>query len=390
MKIHFHGAVRTVTGSKTIVEVNNSKILLDCGMVQGKRQESYELNKNLTFDASEIDAMILSHSHIDHSGNIPSLVRSGFKGSIYATKASTELCKIMLQDTAHIQERDIEWVNKIRAKQHLHPFKPIYTIEDVEKTIDMFVGIDYDKKFTVVPGVNVFFRDAGHILGSAGIHLEITENGKLFNLGFSGDIGRPDIPIMNDPNKLRGLDGLIMETTYGDRLHDDFENTSEELASYIRESAKNGGRILIPAFAVGRTQLIIYMLHKLFDSDRIPEIPVYVDSPMAVHATEVFESYLDELDRETHRIFLDGDRDPFRFSRLKYVNSVEESKSLNDLRYPHVIISASGMLEGGRVLHHLRNSIENHRTTILFVGFAAKHTLARKIQEGGEVVKIFG
>lgn len=390
MKIGFYGATRTVTGSQIVIKVNGTSLLLDCGMFQGRRQEAHDINKKLLFDPDSLDAMILSHAHMDHSGNIPMLVKGGFKGSIYATKPTVDLCKIMLKDSAYLQQKDIEWVNKIKAKKSEAPVEPLYTLQDVEASLDSFVGIDYDRVFTIGQGINVTLRDAGHILGSASVLLEIEESKKRRRIGYTGDIGRPGMPIMHDPNQLRDLDILIMETTYGDRLHTSPTDVEEQLCQIIVSTAKAGGKIIIPSFAVGRTQLVIYILHKLFIANRIPEMPIFVDSPMATHATDVFRKYLDTLDRETKRIFLKDNEDPFGFRRLKYVETVEESKRLNGLKYPHIIISASGMAEGGRILHHLRNNIEHHKTLILFVGYAAKHTLARRIMDGEKKVRIFG
>lgn len=390
MKIAFYGASQTVTGAQFLLSVNGTKLLLDCGMFQGRRHETYDKNKNFLFDPTQVNALVLSHAHMDHSGNIPNLVSKGFNKSIYATHASVDLCKIMLKDSAHLQQRDVEWVNKIRTKKNEPLVEPLYTIDEVEKCLDAFVGIEYDRTFTAGPGINVTFRDAGHILGSASILIEIEEHGTIKRFGYTGDIGRPRMPLTNDPNQLRDLDVLIMETTYGNRFHTPFKDVEDQLVKLINAAAKNGGKVIIPAFAVGRTQVIVYILHKLFDENRIPEMPIYVDSPMACHATEVFRSYLANLDRQTERIFLQDNEDPFGFRRLRYVETVEESKSLNYVNYPHIIISASGMAEGGRILHHLRNNIENHRTMILFVGYAAQHTLARKIMDGEKKVRIFG
>ncbi len=390
MKIHFCGAIQTVTGSQFIVSVNGASILLDCGMFQGRRQETYDRNKNFPFDPSSLSSLILSHAHMDHSGNIPNLVNKGFTKSIYATQPTVDLCKIMLKDSAYLQQKDVEWVNKIRTRKGEPPVEPLYTMEEVNASLDRFVGIDYDKMFTIGPGVNATLRDAGHILGSASILLEIEEQGSKKRLGYTGDIGRPNMPIMHDPNQLRDLDILIMECTYGNRLHTPYSDVEDHLARLIIDTAKSGGKVIIPSFAVGRTQLIVYILHKLFNENRIPDMPVFVDSPMARHATEVFRSYVEELDRETERVFLRDNEDPFGFKRLKYVETVEESKSLNRLAYPHIIISASGMAEGGRILHHLRNSVGNHRTLVLFVGYAARDTLARKIMDGEKKIRIFG
>ena len=391
MQIEFIGGARTVTGSQHLLHINGKKILLECGLFQGRRSDTYDKNKNFKFNPAEIDVMILSHAHIDHSGNIPNLVSKGFDGLIYATAATVDLCQIMLRDSAHLQEKDIEWVNKKRAKKGEEPFEPLYILEDVEKAMKQFVGTQYDKTIDLFPGIRFTFQDAGHILGSAGVSIEIEETGnKKIHLGFSGDIGRPDSPVIKSPDVLRDLDVLIMESTYGNRLHSPAEEVEEDFASTIRQVINDGGKVIIPAFAVGRTQTIVYVLHKLFDQNRIPEIPIYVDSPMAVDATAVFRSHPECLDRETSRIFLEEGTDPFGFSRLKYIKKTEESKELNEKSGPMIIISASGMAEGGRILHHLANNIANPKNLILFVGYAAEHTLARRIMDGNEKVNIFG
>lgn len=390
MKIQFIGGARTVTGSQHLLVINGKKILLECGLFQGRRKDTYEKNKNFKFDPASIDALILSHAHIDHSGNIPNLVANGFNGYIYATAATVDLCQIMLRDSAHLQEKDIEWVNKRRKKNKQNPMEPLYTLEDVEAAMDNFIGIQYNKKINLYPGISFTFRDAGHILGSASIHLEIEENGRKINLGFTGDIGRPVMPVIRAPDKLRDLDAIIMESTYGNRLHPPSEDVEEELAEVIRQSTEEGGKIIIPAFSVGRTQLLVYMLHKLFDQNRIPEIPIYVDSPLAVNATNVFRAHPECFDRETYRVFIQNYEDPFGFRRLKYVTSVEESKGLNEKDGAMIIISASGMAEGGRILHHLKNNVGDPKNLVLFVGYAAEHTLARRIMDGAKEVNIFG
>ncbi len=390
MQLQFCGGAQTVTGSQILVSVNGKKILLECGLFQGRRQESYDKNHNFLFDPSSVSSVILSHAHVDHSGNLPNLVKHGFCGSIYATPATIDLCKIMLRDSAYLQQKDLEWVNKIKMRNHQPLMVPLYTIEDVEATMDLFVAIEYDHPFTVAPDVEAVFRDAGHILGSAGVHLEITENGRTYKLGFTGDIGRPNMPITKDPNILRDLDLLIMESTYGNRMHDPYDEVEEELAEAIRSTAAAGGKIIIPSFAVGRTQILVFILHKLFDQNRIPDMPVFVDSPLACDATDVFRKYPEYLDRETKRLFLLDETDPFLFKRLTYIHDVENSKKLNSMAYPHIVISGSGMAEGGRILHHLRNNIEDSKNLIMFVGYAAKETLARKIMDGNHVVKIFG
>jgi metallo-beta-lactamase family protein len=390
MNITFCGGAQTVTGSQHLLTVNGKKILLECGLFQGRRKDTYEINQNFRFDPPDIDVMLLSHAHIDHSGNIPNLVKQGFTGSIFTTAASVDLCNIMLRDSAHIQEKDAEFVSKIHARKNRPPVKPLYTIDEAEDSIRHFVGLQYDKAFEVVPGVRATFRDAGHILGSSGIELDINENGRKFRVGFSGDIGRKQMPIIRDPNLMRELDVLLMETTYGDRLHSKVEDAEEELAILVREVVARGGKIIIPAFAVGRTQLLVYILHKLFNENRIPNIPIFVDSPLACSATEVFRSHPECFDRETYRIFLRNDVDPFGFGRLTYTRETDQYKALNSLQDPHIIISASGMAEAGRILHHLKNNIENPNHLVLFVGYAAPETLARKLMDGEKKVRIFG
>ncbi len=390
MQFGFHGAAQTVTGSMHLLKVNGVTILIDCGLFQGKREETFLKNRNFAIDPTTIDHVVLTHAHIDHSGNIPNLVRKGFKGKIHCTLPTKELCEFMLRDSAYIHEKDVLFVNKIRAKQKKAPFKPIYTMQDVEKSLPLFVDYEYDEMFSLGKGIQVNFRDAGHILGSAGVLFEINENGKQYRVGYSGDIGRTNMPLMYDPNKLRDLDYLVMETTYGSRHHEPYDSVEDELSAIITEVAQNGGKLIIPAFAVGRTQLLVYIIHKLYDNHRIPDIPVFVDSPLGLHATEVFEHHLNQLDRETKRIYVNNNIDPFAYPRLKYINTVEESKNLNRITYPHIIISSSGMAEGGRILHHLRNNVSHKRATLLFVGYAARNTLARKLIDGEEKVKIFG
>ncbi|HUI91716.1 MAG TPA: MBL fold metallo-hydrolase [Chitinivibrionales bacterium] len=390
MKLQFFGGAQTVTGSQYVLTVNGRSLGLECGLFQGRRAESYEKNLNFRFDPKTLDCLILSHAHMDHSGNIPNLVKKGFGGPIYATPPTVDLCRIMLRDSAHLQLKDIEFVNAKKRKQHDTPLEPLYTMQDAEACMDKFRTVPYRRPFSPIPGVTVTFRDAGHILGSAGMTLEIIENGRTLRFGFSGDIGRPNMAVIQDPDVLRDLDVLMMESTYGNRRHDHSIQVEEELAAVIHDTAATGGKIIIPAFAVGRTQQIVYHLHKLFNEDRIPDMPVYVDSPLACDATEIFRQHPECMDRETNRVFLSGHEDPFGFSRLKYIHDTEASKALNGLTYPHIIISSSGMCEGGRILHHLRNNIENPKNLVLFVGYAAKETLARKLMDGNRVVRIFG
>jgi metallo-beta-lactamase family protein len=389
MKIQFIGGARTVTGSQHLLSINGKKILLECGLFQGRRNETYEKNKDFKFDPKEIDALILSHAHIDHSGNIPNLVKSGFDGPIYATPATVDLCEIMLRDSAYLQQRDVEWLNK--KKKNQKSVEALYSVEDVERSLNNFAAVDYNTSTEIFPGIISTFQDAGHILGSASILVEVEEeSGKKIRFGFSGDIGRHETPIIRDPDYLRDLDVLIMESTYGNRLHTHSDEVEEEVARVVREVFDRKGKIIIPAFAVGRTQLLVYVLHKLFDQNRIPEIPIYVDSPLAVNATKVFKDHPECFDRETNRIFLESGDDPFGFGRLKYITTVDQSKELNDIHDPMIIISASGMAEGGRILHHLANNIGNPKNLVLFVGYAAENTLARKIMDGMEKVNILG
>lgn len=394
MKITFHGAARTVTGSQHLLEVNGHRLLLDCGLFQGKRKLAFERNRQTPFDAASIDAVVLSHAHIDHSGNIPSLVKRGFKGDIICTSATRDLCTAMLMDSAHIQERDVEFVNRRRKRQGKNLFEPLYTQEDAVAAMDYFLGMAYNRQREILPGVYLTLLDAGHMLGSTSIVLDIEDKdaGKDIRVVFSGDIGRAEIPIIRDPVPVTdGADVLIMESTYGSRLHDTSEDSEKGLERVINETYKRGGIVLIPAFAVGRTQQIVFALHKLFNRQDIPKIPIFVDSPLASNVTNVFRLHPETYNPEIREFLLhDDDRNPFGFSTLEYTRSVERSKELNFLRGSAVIISASGMMEAGRILHHLRNRIEDPKNTILVVGWQAPDTLGRRILEGAETVRIFG
>ena len=388
MTLQFLGAAQTVTGSMHLVSVNGAQILLDCGLFQGRRAEAYERNRLFPFDASKIDAVVLSHAHIDHAGNLPNLVKSGFQGSIYATAATRDLCQIMLYDSAYLQERDLAYLRK-RQKNGDLPKEPLYTSKDVDQTIDQFVGVPYRRYFDVADGVRVKFFDAGHILGSASVLAEITEGGKKTLLGFTGDLGRKDMPILKDPEHMGDVDLLISESTYGGRVHEPVTEMNRSLLEVIRRTVDRGGKVIIPAFSVGRTQEVVYATFELFNEGKLPAVPVYVDSPLAVNATEVFRLHPECFDEETLR-YLHHDEDPFGFGRLKYIRSVDDSKRLNEKKDPCVIIAASGMCEGGRILHHLANSIEDSRNTVLVVGFMAEHTLGRRLVERHPEVKIFG
>jgi metallo-beta-lactamase family protein len=391
MEIQFLGAAKTVTGSQHLISVNGSRILLECGLFQGKRRQSFERNRNLPFDAASVDVLILSHAHIDHSGNIPNLVRSGFRGTIYCTFATRDLCSAMLRDSAYIQERDVAYVNRKRARKGLPPVEPIYTHDDAIVSLEHFVSVGYDRPVTVAPGVQCTFLDAGHILGAAIVLLEIEEGKKQTRLLFSGDLGRHDMPILRDPVPAPPADVLIIESTYGNRLHKPHEEAEQRLRRLIGEAYDLGGKVVIPAFAVGRTQEIVYSLHRLANANKLPDAPIFVDSPLAVNVTEIFRLHPECYDEEL-REFVSRDRhpDPFGFNRLRYIRNVEDSKALNVMEGPAVIISASGMCEAGRIQHHLKHNITDPRNLILIVSWQAPYTLGRRLVERKKVVKIFG
>jgi metallo-beta-lactamase family protein len=391
MKIRFLGAIRTVTGSMHLLTINGRRILLECGLFQGRRQESYDRNRNLPFDAVLVDVMILSHAHIDHSGNVPSLVKSGFQGSIYSTFATRDLASAMLRDSAHIQEQDVAYVNKKRAKSGLPPVEPIYTRQDAVNSLNAFVGIGYHRTVPVADGVRLTFYDAGHILGSAIVVLDIEEDGRTHRLVFSGDLGRKDRPILRDPEIAPHAETLILESTYGDRHHESVDEAGRELRRVVNDTYQRGGKVIIPAFSVGRTQEIVYALHHLVEERKLPDLPVFVDSPLSTNATEIFRLHPECYDEEVNQFIANGNhRDPFGFHRLRYIRRVEDSKELNFLREPAIIISASGMCEAGRVLHHLKNNVEDPRNTILIVGWQAPYTLGRRLVERQQKVRIFG
>lgn len=394
MKITFHGAVRTVTGSQHLLEVNGKRILLDCGLYQGSRKETYERNQHFPFDAAALDILVLSHAHIDHSGNIPNLVKSGFRGDIICTYATHDLCAIMLRDSAKIQEYDIEYLNKKRARQKLPPLEPIYTMEDAVECLKYFLAFGYERPRQIMPGVTLTFYDAGHILGSAIVALDIEdqESQQDIRLVFSGDLGRPNRPILRDPTFIDEADVLLIESTYGDRLHQDEGDTDKKLERIVNETYQRGGKLIVPAFAIGRTQELVYRLHQLVKQGDIPpNLPVYVDSPLAIDATGIYRLHPEAYDEETAQFMLeDRQSDLFGFAMMQYTRSVEQSKALNFLREPAVIISASGMAEAGRILHHLKNNVEDPRNTILITGWQAAHTLGRRLVERQPTVNILG
>jgi len=389
VKIRFMGAVRTVTGSMHMVKGGGSKILIDCGLFQGHREEYYRKNSHFPFDPAQIDACILSHAHIDHSGNIPNLVKNGFTSRILTTSATRDLCYSMLPDSGHIQEEDIKYLNKIHKRKGLPIKKPLYTREDAEESLQYFDGHPYEQKIIIKDKNSVTFYDAGHVLGSSTPLLEIFDENGPIRIAYAVDLGRKNIPILNDPVTPPKIDYMFLESTYGGRLHDPPLKTKEILAEIIRKTVKRGGKIIIPSFALERTQEIVYYLNELFDEKLAPEIPVFVDSPLAVNLTEVFFKHPECYDEEMYEAFKSG-RDPLGANRIRYIKDVRESKALHDNSNPMIIISAAGMCEAGRILHHLKNNIENPANTILIVGYMAKNTLGRRIAEKMEKVKIFG
>lgn len=394
MKLTFYGAAQTVTGSQHLVEINGKRILLDCGLYQGSRKSSYERNRHLPYDAKLIDALVLSHAHIDHSGNIPNLVKSGFEGDIFCTYATRDLCAAMLMDSGHIQERDAEYMNRKRKKNGDTLIEPIYTQEDAFEALNSFAPMGINRSRPLVNGVKVTLRDVGHILGAACVQLnmENEETGQLEKLVYSGDIGRPGIPILKDPVTPPEADVLIMESTYGGREHDPYPDMEKQLRDVILSTVERGGNVIVPAFAVGRTQHLVYILNKLFHEGEIPDIPIFVDSPLAVNVTDIFRLHPEIYDKEARDYMFNEDPDGnlFGFPMLTYVRHVERSKMLNSLDQPVVIISASGMAVAGRILHHLKHNISDRRSTVLITGFQAAHTLGRRIVERDPVVKIFG
>jgi len=394
MELTFHGAVRTVTGSQHLIKVNGKTILLDCGLYHGSRQDAFERNQNLPFDASQVDAVVLSHAHIDHSGNVPNLIKSGYRGDIVCTYATRDLCAIMLRDSAKIQQYDVEWLNKKRRRKGLEPVEPYYTMIDAVECLKYFIGIGYDRPYQLLPGVTVTLFDAGHILGSAIVALDIEDQEKKrdLRLVFSGDIGRPNRVILRDPTFIDEADVLLIESTYGSREHNPVEETRDKIERIVNRTCKRGGKLIVPAFAVGRTQELVYTLHKLVESrDISPHLPVFVDSPLAIDATAIYRLHPEAYDAEVFE-FMSSDRhrDPFGFDMMRYTRTTRESKELNHLREPAVIISASGMAEAGRILHHLKNNIEDPKNTILIVGWQAPNTLGRRLVEKQRKVRILG
>ena len=391
MKLFTYGAAGTVTGSMHLLEHKGKKLLLECGTFQGKRDESYKVNLNFPFDPAEIDAMMLSHAHIDHSGNIPNLVKKGYKGPIYATNATIDLADIMLRDSGHIQESDINYVNKKRRKKGLPERKPIYTQKDAIAAMPQFRSLWYQEKIEVIPGVFAQFVEAGHILGSAAIILDYQdESGRPRRLWFSGDIGRHDVPILRDPVLPSDAHTLIMECTYGDKPHRAMEDAYDEFVDAIKRTVNRGGKVIVPAFAVGRTQNLTYLLTEAIESGDIPDIPVVVDSPLAVNASDLYRKHTECFDDETWQFIAEHRMRGLDYHNIIFTRSVDESKALNEWNEPMIIISASGMAEGGRILHHLKNNIEDGRNTILIISWQSPNTLGRRLADQERKVNIFG
>jgi metallo-beta-lactamase family protein len=398
MKLAFHGAAQTVTGSRHLVSLNGHRLLLDCGLFQGPRKESSARNTEFGFDPAAVDAVVLSHAHLDHCGNLPSLVRQGFAGTIHATPATRHIADLLLRDSAEIQQSDAAYLNKKRgqrgdreASHRETPVVPLYTVADADAAVRRFAANVYREPFEPVPGAHVTLVDAGHILGSASVVLDLEEKSRRVRLMFSGDIGRPGMPLLRDPVLPEDVDVLLMECTYGDHDHGSAEQAYADSLDLFRRTADRGGKVVIPAFAVGRTQAIVYGLHQMIERGELPPLPVFVDSPLAADVTDVFRTFADEYDQET-REFLRGEPpgSAFGFDRLRYTRNVAESKAINDMRGPLIVIAGSGMAESGRVLHHLKHTIEDPRNAVLLTSWMAPHTLGRRLLEKQPSVRIYG
>lgn len=391
MKIEFKGAARTVTGSKHLITLyNGKKVLLDCGLFQGHDAAENNNNKNLGFDPSTVDYCILSHAHIDHSGAIPYLVKKGFKGKIYCTHATLDLCEIMLVDSAHIQESDVRYINRRREQKGQDLIEPLYTIEEALQSLKQFEGVAYEKWIKIDDDIELCFTIVGHILGAGAVNLKIKENGNINKLCYTGDIGRPNHKIIKSPKPFPQADYIITESTYGDRLHKDLSHSEGKLLEIVYETCvTKRGKLIIPAFSLGRTQEIVHALDRLETNGMLPKVNVYVDSPLSTNATEIMRNH-PECYNEKVLKYMKVDADPFGFNRLKYIRDVEQSKLLNEIKEPCIIISASGMMEAGRILHHLKNNITDSKNTILVVGYCSPSTLGNKIARGDKEVKIYG
>jgi len=390
MKISFHGAARSVTGSRHLIQAGSSRLLLDCGMFQGRRDQAAKLNHHIGFDPKSLTAMCLSHAHIDHSGILPVLAREGYSGSAYMTDATADLTNILLEDSARIQQSDCRYVNKRERRRGKDRIEPFYSLGDVASIAQQFCRTDYGSPVQVAPNLNVQFHDAGHILGSAAIWVQYRQRGQSRTLLFSGDLGRANMPILRDPQPPPPCDVLVIESTYGDRLHEDAMNERRRLAKELVEHAiQHRSKIIVPAFSVGRTQEIIMRIKEMVKAGAIDPIPIYIDSPLALKAMQVFRRHPECYDKETYRTFT-SEGDPFAAKYIRYVSTAKDSKALNNKKGPLVIISASGMCEGGRVVHHLKHAIEDEANVIAMVGWQAEHTLGRKLLEEWDTVPIFG
>lgn len=401
LRLHFWGAAQTVTGSSHHLECAGRNILLDCGLFQGHRKEAFDINSHLALSPDQLSAVVLSHAHIDHSGNLPSLAKQGYRGPIYTTPATIDLCEHMLKDSAHIQESDAEFLTKRRERRRSigvepgeEPVQPLYTQDDAAQAVQLMRPVNLHEpqllaKSSKEAGFTVTYSNAGHMLGSGNVLVEATEHGQTTRLLFSGDVGRRQLPIIQNPDTAPAADYLIMESTYGNRLHQPIGPVKQKLAALVNRVVARGGHIVMPAFAVGRTQQVVLLLHQLIEEKQIPDIPMFVDSPLAVNVTDVFRKHTEDWDHDACEFYNKGE-DAFGWKRLHYIRSVEESKGLNGLRMPYIVISASGMCEAGRVLHHLKNSIEDPRNLVLITGYQAVNTLGRKLVEKQPEVKIFG
>jgi metallo-beta-lactamase family protein len=391
MKIAFHGAARTVTGSKHVLTLDNGvKVLFDCGMFQGMGKETEPLNSNFGFEAEEIKYLLLSHAHIDHCGLIPKLVKEGFRGKIYCTPATKDLAEILLQDSADIQRDDTKFINKKRAKQHLPPIEPLYTEAEVALALPLFNTAPYGEWFTLEPGLEVLYTDAGHIIGSAAVHVRVTEDKTLTQISFSGDVGRYRDVILRSPEVFPQADYIILESTYGDSLHEDVFNTPDQLLGWVQKTCiEKKGKLIIPAFSVGRTQELLYFLNQLSLEKRLPAVPVYVDSPLSREATDVVRRHPETFNSRIQKV-MKTDNDPFEFPGMQFIKTVDESKQLNDRPQPCIIISASGMADAGRVKHHIMNNIGDQKNTILLVGYCEPNSLGGHLMAGRKEVRIFG
>lgn len=389
MKLTFLGAALMVTGSSYLLETETGRLLIDCGLFQGGKAITALNRREFLYNPSELDCVILTHAHIDHSGLLPKLCKSGFRGSIYSTKVTAELCGIMLPDSGHIQEFEAEISSRKGRRAGKRPEEPLYTVEDAYACLRHFSPIAYDQTTQVLPGVSIRFRDAGHILGSAMVEVWVTEGETTEKLVFSGDIGQPGQPIIKDPTFIDAADYVIMETTYGNRDHEPFDR-EETLAEIVNTTVQNGGNIVIPAFAVGRTQTMLYYLHKLFKAGKIPDIPVIIDSPLAISATDIFMKNTQEYDSEAYSLVYEQQENPLHMPQLRFTRTAEESKTINTLSQPAIIISASGMADAGRILHHLKHNLWRPQSSVLLVGYQAQGSLGRRLLEGAKRVKIMG